>query len=443
MKHVLICMAVVCIALSACGGKATPDPTVVARLVAQAVKATVVAMPTPEPQTIEVEKIVRETAIVEKPVRETVIVEKVIVATPTLEPSPTSTFATNWSTAQVIEAFKAAGLEAEDVRPMTKDDYGLAPMVAVEATRFLIPSLCEECGGRVFSFTSQADLDSMLDYYASWGEASALFYSWLFVRDSILVQINGSLPEEAARQYGAALVEVPVVEEGIIVTPTPKPPTPMAELTIADVVPADARASAFVSGNASPELPAGELGGVAIIALGQFAGKSSVRFVARNNTTEAIGRIEVSAVACTADGSMFAVGEGNAYDPNVIGPGEIVFGHVYFGAAELLSDVTIEFDVSYELVKEGRFENIRDLEILEFELIENRIVGMLQNPHDEAITFPIGVQVHCFDEQGSVLSTYQDYTPKDEMEPKGTIPYQVDLRGECPTYLITARGFSY
>ena len=49
MKRVLVSMVVVCLTLSACAGQATPDPTEVARLVDQAVKATVAAMLTPEP----------------------------------------------------------------------------------------------------------------------------------------------------------------------------------------------------------------------------------------------------------------------------------------------------------------------------------------------------------------------------------------------------------
>ena len=88
MKHMLVSGLVVCLALSACGGQATPDPAEVARLVAQAVKATVAAMPTPEPQTIEVEKIVKETVIVEV----TAVREVVVTATPIPEPlSPTPT----------------------------------------------------------------------------------------------------------------------------------------------------------------------------------------------------------------------------------------------------------------------------------------------------------------------------------------------------------------
>jgi len=88
---------------------------------------------------------------------------------------------------------------------MTKDDYGMAPMTAVEGIRFLIPSLCPDCGGRVLSFASPEDLEMTKAYYVELGRASAIFFSWVFVKDNILVQINGDLPEERAKQYEVAL----------------------------------------------------------------------------------------------------------------------------------------------------------------------------------------------------------------------------------------------
>jgi len=95
MKCASALALVVCLALIACGGaQVTPDPVEVARLVEQSLKATVAAMPTPKPQTIE--KVVKETVIVEKPIEVTVVVEKPVemtvikqvIVTPTPEPEP-------------------------------------------------------------------------------------------------------------------------------------------------------------------------------------------------------------------------------------------------------------------------------------------------------------------------------------------------------------------
>lgn len=151
-------------------------------------------------QTIEVTRVVPQTVV-------TQVVA--VTATPeppasTPEPYPTSTFQ-RWTSADVVVIFKSASLEVEEARPLTEDDCGVAPMRAIEGTRFLIPSLCSDCSGRIFSFSSQEDLDLTKAYYEELGKNSAMFFSWVFVKDNILVQINGDLPEEKAKQYEAAL----------------------------------------------------------------------------------------------------------------------------------------------------------------------------------------------------------------------------------------------
>ncbi len=104
----------------------------------------------------------------------------------------------------VVAAFQSAGLEAEDARPMTKDDYGLGPFVGT-GTRFYIPSLCEGCGGRIIITDNNRDTEAVRTYYESLGQSSAAFFSWIAVRGNIVLQINGDLPEEEFRQYEAAL----------------------------------------------------------------------------------------------------------------------------------------------------------------------------------------------------------------------------------------------
>src|SRR5690606_18920399 len=95
----------------------------------------------------------------------------------------------------VVQAFKDAGLEAENTRAMTKDDYGMAPMKAKEAMRFHTPSLGEDVGGRIFVYDNQKDLEEMKAYYDELGKASAMFFSWTIAHGDVLVQITGDLPE--------------------------------------------------------------------------------------------------------------------------------------------------------------------------------------------------------------------------------------------------------
>jgi len=136
--------------------------------------------------------------------------------TPTLEPSitPTVTFTSTpmyaiFTAQQVINAFVSAGLEVGNYEIMdSPDDFGASPYVAIGAIHFYIPSLCPDCGGRVQVFDDPVDLELVRHYYISLGESSAMLFSWVFVNGNALVQINGDLPEDQARQYETALLSL-------------------------------------------------------------------------------------------------------------------------------------------------------------------------------------------------------------------------------------------
>ena len=103
---------------------------------------------------------------------------------------------------RVIQAFHAHDLEAERARPMEPEDYGPAPQLAVEGTRFYMPFLGGSQGGRVMSFASQEDLQQVYDHYANLDTQPP---PWLLVKDNILVQMHGDLTEAEVAEYEAAL----------------------------------------------------------------------------------------------------------------------------------------------------------------------------------------------------------------------------------------------
>jgi hypothetical protein len=104
----------------------------------------------------------------------------------------------------VVTAFKAANLEAENSRQMVKDDYGFAPYVC-KGTRFYIPSLGPDNGGRIFVCDNPADRDLLAKYYNEMGRQSAALFSWVFVKGNVIVQINGDLSEQLAKKYETAI----------------------------------------------------------------------------------------------------------------------------------------------------------------------------------------------------------------------------------------------
>lgn len=105
---------------------------------------------------------------------------------------------------QVVEEFADSGLEFEDPRRMQPRDYGMAPYLC-QGARFLIPSLGEDSGGRVFVCKNKKDRDALANYYRSLGRATAMAFSWVFVKGNIVLQINGELDEQLAKEYGSSI----------------------------------------------------------------------------------------------------------------------------------------------------------------------------------------------------------------------------------------------
>ena len=123
-----------------------------------------------------------------------------------------------WRSAQVVTAFESAGLDVEMVRTGIKgEDDGLSMFMAVEATRFRIPSAGENEGGIILSFYNADDLVRMKNYYRGLNKSLPEYSSWVFVEDNILLQINQSLPGPVARQYAAAL-EAMTTDKSLLVS---------------------------------------------------------------------------------------------------------------------------------------------------------------------------------------------------------------------------------
>ena len=232
LAFLILFMVLLSFMLAACGDTPTPIVIVVTATPAPVTPTIPVATPTSQPQiaaspTLDIKTANQEadnkyhTAVAQvdatntamaaqnsKPIATVPVIQPTAIP-PTIAPtSPAETFQ-KFNSANVISAFKSAGLEAEQTSVMTPKDYGLAPLVAVEGTHFIVPSLCSDCGGRVLSFANQDDLSKTKAYYDNLSKQSAAFFSWVFVKDNILVQINGTLPEAKAKQYQSALDNLP------------------------------------------------------------------------------------------------------------------------------------------------------------------------------------------------------------------------------------------
>jgi len=238
---------------------------------------------------------------------------------------------------------------------------------------------------------------------------------------------------------------IPKATNTSLPTSAPQPTNttkPEATATAVSIIPADARASSYIGGNESPNLPDGEPGILSVIVVGKYDG-NILPVVVRNNTAENVIRIHVSTTARSADGSMLAAGGDQGFKPNYVKPGEIALGYIYFDFDTTLpDDAKYEFEVTADNPETASFENIRDLDVIEQNQVENRIVGMLKNSQNVVVNGPIEVAVYCFTEEGALLGYHSDFTSKDTAKPDETIPFQVELYNDgCPIFLVSAYGF--
>lgn len=105
---------------------------------------------------------------------------------------------------KVVDVFADSGLDFEQPTKMQARDYGMAPYVC-EGARFLLPTLGRDSGGRVFVCKNKADRDRLATYYKNLGKQSAAFFSWVFVKGNVVLQLNGKLDEDAAKEYGSTI----------------------------------------------------------------------------------------------------------------------------------------------------------------------------------------------------------------------------------------------
>ncbi len=102
----------------------------------------------------------------------------------------------------VVDAFVAAGLELEEPQPITPEETSFVPL---EVTEFLLPSQCPDCTGRIYVFDNPTELGKARTFYTRLGQDDPNQASWLYIKDNVLVQISGIVPQEQARQYGDVL----------------------------------------------------------------------------------------------------------------------------------------------------------------------------------------------------------------------------------------------
>ncbi|WP_249670155.1 stress protein [Bacillus altitudinis] len=108
------------------------------------------------------------------------------------------------TTANIIEAFKSAGLEAEKPSDLKQKEFG---NIREEGKRILVPSLGENAGGRIFKFGNETDLQQAKSYYDELGNAGSMFFSHTYSKGNFLLQMNGEMKDSKFEKYKKVMDE--------------------------------------------------------------------------------------------------------------------------------------------------------------------------------------------------------------------------------------------
>ncbi|MGA5663410.1 stress protein [Bacillus bombysepticus] len=111
----------------------------------------------------------------------------------------------NVTVGKVIEEFKAAGLEAENLSDLPEKEFG---NTRKEAKRILVPALGEDSGGRIFEFKNKEDLEKAKKYYDDLGNGNQMLFSHTYAKGNFLIQMNGDMEDAQFNKYKEVMDKV-------------------------------------------------------------------------------------------------------------------------------------------------------------------------------------------------------------------------------------------
>lgn len=263
-----------------------------------------------------------------------------------------------------------------------------------------------------------------------------------------LVVIVGVLGVVVGRQMAPDKEGAPSVSEDTETESPEEEAPPVVEEDFFEVPP-DSTTQAFLFQSEPVSFPPGNAGDVEVVHTGRYDQQAGLLPVAlRNNSDETVIRPSVTGTALDEEGSILGSGEDQTFHPNLLTPGTISIGYVYFGGG-FPKGTTFDLDVVATAISssDAQFENIRDLVVDEAQMVEGnfgpRGVGFVSNPYDYPIAGPIDVRFACLDApEGRITHMPSSFTGKDRADPGERLSFQVDLFDPCPIFLVGSSGFT-
>lgn len=208
--------------------------------------------------------------------------------------------------------------------------------------------------------------------------------------------------------------------------------------------PTPAHVQSTIAGSALDLLPDTNNGEVEVIAHGEPDASGFIPIVVRNNTSHAVGGASAQVAVRDAGGQLIAFGEtmiNHAMKPYLLNPGDVAIGFISLGVVAIPDDAEFTYSAAAG-EPDGFMADLNvDVEFVEVNWIDNRIVGMAVNPSDQALS-DIYLMATCFDESG--MPVLSDVTTAAGPDANSTTLFQMGgVFGDlslCERFLIAGTG---
>lgn len=249
----------------------------------------------------------------------------------------------------------------------------------------------------------------------------------------VTVEVTSEVTRVVETQVTAEVTRLVEVTRLIQVTPRPEDtpvPNPTPEVLTS--------AANFLVGNFDlSQLPVAEAGSFVVVATGPIDRFHNMPIIAHNNTNRVLLNTTGSVIVRAADGSLLGTGSIDQMFPIYVQPGGWALGKIGFKES-MSPDAGYEISLVYEESPYVSF--FKDLEILEHNILSNRLIGFLFNSTGFTME-SIAVSVICMDGMLTPLSYRFDYIDQEAILNGQQAAFDINLGGTCPLYIASAWGF--
>jgi hypothetical protein len=269
--------------------------------------------------------------------------------------------------------------------------------------------------------------------------------------DATGIDVSGDAATEAKPETSApAVTEAPADEPA---APAETPTTIAAAPTTveSEVIPLPVNPRGILGGDANPNLPNGDVGELSIIQTGPVervsgVDSASVLVALRNMTDETVSNLKVSGSA-RSGGQLIGSGESQGFGPEIVEPGEVSFGYVYFDTA-IPEDAEFDLTATSDTYDPDSVFGSVDLAVTEVNLVPDgsraNIVGAVTNQTERPVSGPMSVSVYCFKGDKYISEPSGGFVDgPDPLAPGAQGTFSAPMSdAPCPSFLVAVSGYN-